>query len=128
VSKQEQKTEQGIYIFGSRKYGWYKIGFSTDVDSRFKQISSGVPFTIERVCFWATKHQNYFKERYLHARLQHKRLKGEWFALTEDDLKNCEALVQHGDLEMAQFRYPLLPVLPPDPRTAETVATIRHYT
>src|ERR1017187_8168464 len=62
--------KQGIYIFGSKKFGWYKIGVSIDVDSRFRTIANSVPFQIEQIAFFPTKSMpdSFSRERYLHAR------------------------------------------------------------
>ena len=72
-----------VYIVHSN--GAYKIGHAKIVDKRIEQISPVLPFPVELVIAIAAD-DRYALERELHERFADKRLNGEWFVLTEEDL------------------------------------------
>jgi len=74
------------YVYVLSGGGYYKIGLSKHVGVRIKQISPKLPFDVELVC--TIKTDDMAKaEAYLHGKYASKRAKGEWFALTNEDLK-----------------------------------------
>jgi hypothetical protein len=80
------KTSPGYVYILSTDHGWYKIGKSIDVSERVKQISPKLPFTVE--VEHVIKTNNYtVTERALHAAFESKRTNGEWFRLSDIDLK-----------------------------------------
>jgi len=74
----------GVYILKSLG-GLYKIGCSKDLAKRMSALWSVIPEEFEIFAFAPTRE---FRpsERYLHSEYQSKRVRGEWFALTEDDI------------------------------------------
>jgi hypothetical protein len=77
---------EGGYIYCLHdQLGHYKLGLTKNLDNRIKQLSTQPPFDLSlefsfKVIF-ATEY-----EASLHRRYAAKRLRGEWFNLTPDDL------------------------------------------
>lgn len=44
-------NESGIYLIGNAAFGWFKIGKTKHVLTRFEEIEKSVPFTVEIVTF-----------------------------------------------------------------------------
>lgn len=64
----------------------YKIGKSIDVTRRFKEIKTQMPFKMEQVHVIETDDPAGI-EAYWHNRFKDKRLEGEWFELSTQDVK-----------------------------------------
>jgi hypothetical protein len=64
----------------------YKIGQSIDVTRRYKEIRTQMPYTLEEVHVIETDDPSGI-EAYWHNRFKDKRLEGEWFKLTAQDIK-----------------------------------------
>lgn len=77
-------TDPGyIYVIKSQ-YG-YKIGKSRNLQDRTRLFSVKLPFPISvEMSGWSASYSS--KERELHRRFAHKRLEGEWFDLSIEDL------------------------------------------
>lgn len=74
-----------VYVLKSET-GHFKIGRTIDPDSRYKTFGITLPFRIEYEL--VIKADDYVAlEKALHARFAAKRLDGEWFQLTPDDLE-----------------------------------------
>ena len=78
-----------IYLFRVDKY--YKIGLSGQPGRRYSSIATSVPFPVERVhqfrCWYVSD-----VEAALHQRFKDKRLNGEWFELSKEDVRGFESL------------------------------------
>ncbi len=86
---------EGIYIFGSNSQGWYKIGMSKDVDSRLKDIQIVIPFPIVKIAAYPCRRAHLAKlEKYLHQKFSDKKISGEWFTLSNEDLGEIGKLVE----------------------------------
>lgn len=77
-----------IYVIGP-PIGPQKIGISNDVNVRLKNLQTGNPerlviHHIEEV----TSKQVRLLEKAIHRDLNHKKLKGEWFDMTQDEAKD----------------------------------------
>ncbi len=71
---------------------FYKIGSATNVQSRINKLQSGNPHTIKE--FFSYSVSDSLKlEKSLHKKYAEKRMSGEWFNLTEKDLKEIESLI-----------------------------------
>lgn len=71
-----------VYIFEFQQV--YKIGFSTDVQKRRTQLQQSLPDYIQIIgSFPANKNI----EQKLHNIFKHKRIRGEWFKLSINDIK-----------------------------------------
>lgn len=73
------------YVYLTKADFGYKIGKTTNPDTRPMQVAGNTPIKLEVITVIevpdCTK-----AERQLHEHFREKRLRGEWFALTEDDV------------------------------------------
>jgi hypothetical protein len=89
VKRSMNPTTGFVYLIWSQ-YG-YKIGKAVNVKSRTKLFEVKLPFPI-RIEHYA-KFSDYTQaERSLHLHFQDKRLEGEWFSLTDDDVAFIKTL------------------------------------
>ena len=87
-----------VYIIGSAEYGLYKIGRTNkEVDERLYQFSPMLPFPCCLVTAIKTKSPAKL-ERSLHKVLEDKRVNGEWFALTEEDIERIKEGTRDGQI------------------------------
>ena len=76
-----------IYLCRNHRNGYTKIGLSSNPSYREKTLQSEEP----EVSFIAIFHGDYLRERALHEQFQRKRLRGEWFDLSAEDVANIIA-------------------------------------
>lgn len=67
-----------VYLIGSHKFCWYKIGKSTNAVMRVKTLGVLLPFKIELIALWSTNNCGCLEE-YLHEQFRKNRINGEWF-------------------------------------------------
>jgi hypothetical protein len=86
-----------IYLFSIKEIpNYYKIGISKEVHRRLADYNTAMPFTV--VLEYSVEHPDFRSvEKALHKRFKHKRIKGEWFLLS--------------DFEIAELKQILTPVL-----------------
>jgi len=86
---------EGVYIIGNKKAGLYKIGYSTNIESRFEtlQAYSLCPLEIAMTVRCLRKYLRAL-EKYLHKTYAEKRKHGEWFALTLNDISRCKDFIE----------------------------------
>jgi hypothetical protein len=70
----------------------YKIGVSKDVDRRVKELSNSLNLNIE-ISFSYPVIQSYKLESLLHIRFKEKNAFGEWFYLSDSDIKIIKSYV-----------------------------------
>ncbi len=71
---------------------WYKIGLSIDPEFRLKTFNAiKLPFEMELVCVIQTPSMRELESQ-LHGWFADRRLRGEWFSLSEDDVEFIEGL------------------------------------
>lgn len=77
-----------VYLMGSTRLGWYKIGlsFNLNPNKRIACIASYLPFEIDFSESWRSSHC-FLLERELHSKLKEKKVRGEWFKLSSTDVK-----------------------------------------
>lgn len=74
-----------VYLLRGEGTGWFKIGVTTSIESRIKQVNVNSPFLVKLVaCYDAN--DTIESEREWHARFSEKRTHGEWFELDENDV------------------------------------------
>lgn len=96
VKSSRNPTSGFVYLIWSQ-YG-YKIGKAVNVKNRTKLFEVKLPFPI-RVEHYA-KFRDYTRaERSLHLHFQDKRLEGEWFSLTDDDVAFIKTLGEPQSVE-----------------------------
>lgn len=81
-----------VYLLKS-PLGAYKIGKTSNPDNRIKTFSVKLPFEVEYTCVIKCVDMNELEKR-LHAKFADKRINGEWFALTTDDIEYIRWLSQ----------------------------------
>ncbi len=87
-----------VYLMEDPRNGAFKIGRSQTPGIRERTLQSEVPETLLRFSIPAEETH----ERELHALFQHRRVRGEWFDLTTNDVFAVIAfLKEHGDPERA---------------------------
>jgi hypothetical protein len=102
-SEMPQSTGKGIiplpnvlYLVTAKEFdGIYKIGITNNIDFRIKSMQTGCPYRL-------FAHKVYeldnplAVEQSLHAFFRKKRLEGEWFYLTDQDLNYIHEALQDG--------------------------------
>jgi len=73
-----------VYVLSGGDY--HKIGFSKNVSARIKQISRKLRFDVKLVCIIETDDM-VREEAYLHGKYTSKRIRSEWFTLSDEDLE-----------------------------------------
>ena len=76
-----------VYLIGSRKFHWFKIGKSARATIRISELGILIPFRIEVIAIWkADSHHKL--ERDLHEKYSGYIINGEWFSFNPEQL-NC---------------------------------------
>jgi hypothetical protein len=75
-----------IYVLICTEHNWYKIGMTRvfDFRKRVRAIQQGVPFELDQIHAWNTNKTKAL-ENYLKETLKHRRIRGEWFNLTDSN-------------------------------------------
>jgi len=81
-----------IYLIEST-HGYYKIGLSRTPVQRIKTLGVKLPFPIKVQHLILTNHM-YKAEKVLHEQYATKRVNGEWFDLTENDIADIKAITR----------------------------------
>jgi hypothetical protein len=79
-----RETVGVVYLLQSG--GYYKIGKSTKPDDRYARLAIQLPEPVKVVHEIETNDVD-FLERHWHRHFHDKRLNGEWFALTDEDVE-----------------------------------------
>jgi hypothetical protein len=74
-----------VYLIGSRRFGWYKIGKANDPSIRVKHLGILLPFKIQIYGLWMTPNP-LFLEHELHEKYWKKKINGEWFSFTWEEI------------------------------------------
>ena len=88
VLEEDEFSEQGfiyvIYLDSVERY--YKIGMAKAFNHRFSAHQCSSPFQVcVACCFFVPNMRT--TEKYLHNKFANKRVRGEWFSLDNDDLR-----------------------------------------
>jgi hypothetical protein len=80
------KAQEVGYIYLIKSTLGFKIGKSKNLSQRLNQFSIKMPF--EHECIFSAKFRSYhLVEKILHSHFSSKHINGEWFSLTEEDIK-----------------------------------------
>lgn len=89
LSNQDSKTKSYVYFIQGEKGGPIKIGYSTNVESRVKELQTGFP---TKLVVLALIPGRIWHETELHKRFQKHRLHGEWFKPVPELLEYIESV------------------------------------
>lgn len=93
----ERRIDGYVYILGSENFDAFKIGRAKNPLDRTKTLAIQLPYPVEVIHVIAS--ENYVEtESELHDAFKNRRLNGEWFRLTEGDIKYLKS--------KSVFRYP----------------------
>ena len=88
-----QPPDPGFVYLVSSLTGNYKIGRTRDIKNRIRMFTVKLPFEIELA--HAIKCMDCRQaEKALHQRYGHRRVKGEWFALTPEEVEEIKAITE----------------------------------
>lgn len=96
-----------VYILKTGK-NLYKIGKTQDLQKRLASYHTHLPVMFRIIRQYPAANMAHLEES-LHIVFQHKRIKGEWFQLTNDDLVICDNIVRNfalANLQKQVRRYP----------------------
>ena len=88
-SRQVADSRIGVVYFLRADNGLTKIGRTMNMGQRFKVFSTHLPYELEVVRLIHSDNCHEL-ERRLHLRFADKRVRGEWFNVTQDDIEGCE--------------------------------------
>lgn len=88
--KRAQNSLGFVYLLQSQS-GHYKIGRTTNPQNRLKTFSVKLPFEVEYICLIQVQDM-YQMESELHTRFAEKRINGEWFNLSPEDVNYIKGL------------------------------------
>jgi len=93
-NKKSRKTPKAGYVYLLQSPSeYYKIGFSATPEDRVKTFKNKLPFEVEYICLIPTDNMKKL-EGELHDRFEDRRVDGEWFALTENDVAYIKLLAE----------------------------------
>jgi hypothetical protein len=92
--------QKNIYLARQEETSLYKIGITKNKPLlRVKQLQTGNANPIILVETFVTNH-NFIMETALHAHFSLKKREGEWFELSDDDVKNFKSLCMEKEATM----------------------------
>lgn len=77
--------QEYVYLIGSRKFGWYKIGKAQKPSIRVTQLGILLPFRVALFGLWSTC-KGLTTERLMHEKYAQYAINGEWFGISLQDV------------------------------------------
>lgn len=90
-SKKKKKHKGVVYLLKIKGKEQYKIGVSTKFKKRYDKLSTLMPFKLETVNLIKSD-DIYSLEEGLHNKFEDKRINGEWFELSSEDIKYIKSI------------------------------------
>jgi len=81
-----------VYLIGSRRFGWYKIGRTRYAQIRVQDLGVLLPFKIAVFAIWKTPNPDRL-ESYLHREFSANAINGEWFGFEWEKIHEILSLV-----------------------------------
>jgi len=95
--KSFEHRDDGLYLV-KEKFGLVKIGHTADIDKGLSELQSVIPYKLELLYYIKTKSYKVLSlEKLLHKEYENKRIRGEWFELTQQDIENIIKLIPFYD-------------------------------
>jgi hypothetical protein len=87
-----------VYLVGSDDGMFCKIGRAKDVSKRLEQIKLQLPYKI-KLLHTIRVSDSIWAESYLHRKYRHCRMNGEWFKLSDSDIRDIKSItrLERGD-------------------------------
>ena len=99
-----ENTSGYVYVI-SNQQGQYKIGKAADVNSRLQSLATGSPF--ELVVILSYRVTNALEEEArLHAQFSAKKIRNEWFMLSDDDVETIRKISESRNPGISDFGTP----------------------
>lgn len=92
-SKKEPKPKKAAYVYMLECGGRYKIGFSCDVDRRAAELDNR-PFPVNIIAVSKATVNAFEKEQYIHTRLEHLRINGEWYEMSPEGAERVKQYIE----------------------------------
>lgn len=80
-----------VYLLRGNVTGYYKIGVSTKLEERIRQVDNG---TSEEISLISSSTGGQDLEAQLHYKYKNKRVKGEWFCLEDCDVSEIKSIME----------------------------------
>jgi hypothetical protein len=86
ADRRKRAAEKSLYVYIMESGGYYKIGHTSDIGKRIRDIAKTIiPFDTKVLL--TVRHEKAKKiEREAHKQYKDKRIRGEWFSFTETEL------------------------------------------
>ena len=97
IHKKKQRKSNCVYLIGAPN-GLVKIGIANDVQARFRDINNMSPIELHIIHSFSSDDSPEI-EKELHGHFGGKRVKGEWFNLTQDDIIWIKERYEQGEQE-----------------------------
>lgn len=75
-----------VYLIGSTKFGWYKIGKSKIPEIRIRDLGILLPFRVEVIKIWKAE-DHHSLEKLLHEIHNANKINGEWFEFSKIEIQ-----------------------------------------
>jgi hypothetical protein len=99
--REEFSADPGYVYFLESEFGW-KIGKTRNLDNRRRVFDVKLPFEIA-LRYFVKSHEITRLEAYFHKHFKDRNLNGEWFVITNDEIRDCVG--ELGNLKL-RFYYP----------------------
>jgi hypothetical protein len=87
VKKIRRRRQRGVVYFLRADNGLIKIGKTTDLDLRLRQLNRVLPYDVEVLIVLVSDNIHILEEA-LHKKFEGYLVKGEWFRITDEHLEN----------------------------------------
>ncbi len=84
-----------VYLINAIGADHYKIGIADDIPKRIRQLQTGNPIDLVLVCTIYSRHAKN-KESELHDRFTDLNIRGEWFKLSDKDVREIKKDFNYG--------------------------------
>lgn len=75
-----------VYFLKAEKTNWYKIGMTNNLHDRLNQLRPIMPFKI-KIAYYIKANNRYKLEKKIHKVFKDKKINGEWFELSTNDIQ-----------------------------------------
>lgn len=88
-----------IYVI-SHPHGFYKIGFTRDINNRLRGLQVGSPYELKVVKLVECQNSFEVEQRIKWGYLFNKRIRGEWYELDESELEDVIKIINETAIQV----------------------------